>query len=127
MAHISKEELLAGSGHYMWRFLYRRLDYLRLHFLLERLLVERGHESKQTLLDVSREMVDLTVFLWLQRDRAISRHFDFDYLVSTPDSRSTCDIILRSHPDNVLRHALSWNPVHSAHQTDSPAQYSTLR
>lgn len=85
MTHISKDQLAGSeSGQDLWRFFFRRLDYLRIHFLLERLIVERGHESKQNLLDISREMVDLTVFLWLQRERTITRHYDFDYIVSFP-------------------------------------------
>lgn len=67
----------------MWRLLFGRLDYLRIYFLLERLCVERGGESKQALLDVSREIVDLVVFIWLQRDRSEGRHHDFDYIVSS--------------------------------------------
>jgi hypothetical protein len=66
----------------MWRLMFARLDYLRIHFLLERLSVEQGHESKQALLDISREIVDLTVFIWLHRDRTTGRHHDFDYIVS---------------------------------------------
>ncbi len=49
--------------------MFARLDYLRIHFLLERLAVERGHENKQILLDVSREIVAMVTFIWLQRDR----------------------------------------------------------
>lgn len=70
----------------MWRFLFGRLDYLRIHFLLERLSHERGHESKQRLLEVAREVVDLIVFLWLQRDRSVGRHYDLDYVVC-PNTR----------------------------------------
>lgn len=66
----------------MWRLMFGRLDYLRIHFLLERLCVERSSESKQSLLDVSREIVDLVVYIWLSRDRSVGRHHDFDYIVS---------------------------------------------
>jgi len=69
------------SDFLMWRFLFGRLDYLRIHFLLERLSHERGHESKQKLLEVAREIADLTVFIWLQRDRSTGRHYDHDYIV----------------------------------------------
>lgn len=84
----TKERLLACEwDFFMWRLLFGRMDYLRIHFLLERLSVERGHESRQKLIDVSREMVDLTVFLWLQRDRGFTRYYDFDYTVSIPSLR----------------------------------------
>ena len=66
----------------MWRRFWGRLDYLRIHFLLECLSVERGQENKQKLLEVSREMVDLTAFVWLQRDDRLSKHFCDDYTVS---------------------------------------------
>jgi hypothetical protein len=79
---ITKDLLMEMDDDWlMWRFLFGRLDYLRIHFLLERLSHERGHESKQRLLEVAREMVDFIVFLWLQRDRSVGRHYDLDYVV----------------------------------------------
>jgi hypothetical protein len=73
----------------MWRLLFRRLDYLRLHFLIERLAVERGHQSKQALVDVSREILDLTVLLWLSRDRSSSRLYNYGYIVSDEYHKSS--------------------------------------
>jgi hypothetical protein len=55
----------------MWRLLCGRLDYLRIHFLLQRLSTERGGANKQELFEVAREMLDLTVFLWVERDRSM--------------------------------------------------------
>lgn len=84
LINVTKEKLITADFLTEVRSLfYSGLDYLRIHFLLERLSVERGHESKQKLVDVSREMVDLTVALWLQRDRTIIRHYDYDYIVSS--------------------------------------------
>ncbi len=83
LTSVTEEILIASdSDCWMWRLFFARMDYLRIHFLLERLRVERGHESKQDLLDVSRELIDLTVFLWLQRDRSFSTYQCFDYIVS---------------------------------------------
>jgi len=62
--------------------MFMRLDYLRMQFLLERLSVERGGESKQKLVDLAREIVDMIVFLWLERDRTGNRYYDYDYIVS---------------------------------------------
>ncbi|KAG4443866.1 hypothetical protein IFR05_000632 [Cadophora sp. M221] len=64
----------------LWRPLLGRMDYLRIHFLLERLSVERGLESKNKLLEISREMVDLTLFPWLERGRGftVTRFYDLD-------------------------------------------------
>ncbi|KUJ21517.1 uncharacterized protein LY89DRAFT_729037 [Mollisia scopiformis] len=95
----TKEQLNASDSTYVfWRLLFGRLDYLRIHFFLERLSVERGFESKQKLLDVSREMVDLTVYLWLQRDRTLARRYDFDYLIicyGMPSTGILCAELLR--------------------------------
>jgi hypothetical protein len=66
----------------MWKMMFMRLDYLRMNFLLERLSAERGGESRQNLVDVAREILDMIVFLWLERDRSGHRHYDYDYVVS---------------------------------------------
>src|ERR1700710_1822914 len=77
---IYKKDLLkCESDQAMWRLLCGRLDWLRMNFLLERLLTERGGVSKQDLLEVAREMLDLIVFLWLERDRSQSRQHDYDF------------------------------------------------
>ncbi|KAL2070337.1 hypothetical protein VTL71DRAFT_13363 [Oculimacula yallundae] len=75
---LAKEPLSLGSG-FRWRPLLGRMEYLRIMFLLERLSVERGQESKRRLLEISREMVDLTLFPWLERDRrSVTRFYDLD-------------------------------------------------
>ncbi len=56
-------------------------DYLRINFLLKCLSSERVGASKRKLLEVAREMLDLTVFLWLERDRSANRKHDYDYIV----------------------------------------------
>lgn len=58
-----------------------RFDYLRINFLLARLSTERGGASIGKLLEVAREMFDLTAFLWLERDRSANRKHDYDYMV----------------------------------------------
>jgi hypothetical protein len=68
--NVTKEGLLnAESDFIAWRLLFARIDHLRIQFLLERLSSERGQESQTKLLEIARTMVDLVVFLWLQRDR----------------------------------------------------------
>lgn len=87
---VSKDDLAnCSSDSLMWRLLLGRLDYLRIQFLLERLSAERGQGSKRNLLDVAREMVDLTVFSWLQRDRTINLQHDYDYTVRSCTHHST--------------------------------------
>jgi hypothetical protein len=68
----------------LWQLLCGRLDYLRIHLLLERLSTERGGASKKELLDVAMEMLDLTVFLWVQRDRWWRKGHDYGYVVCHP-------------------------------------------
>ncbi|TVY18621.1 hypothetical protein LARI1_G006012 [Lachnellula arida] len=97
--NVTKESLVdMESDLHMWRFLFGRLDYLRIHFLLERLSHERGHEGKQRLLEVAREIADLTVFVWLQRDRSAGRHYDYDYIImcyGMPSTGILCASLLK--------------------------------
>ena len=80
---VSKADLIAcRDGQLMWRLMMARFDYLRINFLLERLSSEKGGQSKRNLLEVAREILDLTVFLWLERDRATTRKHDYDWIVS---------------------------------------------
>jgi hypothetical protein len=82
LTNVTKDIFLKSKlNNLMWRRFWARLDYLRIQFLLERLCVERGQESKQKLLDISREMVDLTALVWLQRDDRLSKHYCDDYTV----------------------------------------------
>lgn len=79
---VSKTDLFAcKDDQLMWRLMAARFDYLRINFLLERLSTERGGASIRKLLEVAREMLDLTVFLWLERDRSANRKHDYDYMV----------------------------------------------
>jgi hypothetical protein len=79
---VSKADLSdCADDKIMLRLLCGRLDYLRVHFLLERLSTERGGAGKSQLFEVAREMLDLTVFLWVQRDRTMDRVHDYDYMV----------------------------------------------
>lgn len=79
---VSKLDLIAcKDDRLLWRLMMARFDHLRINFLLERLASEKGGSSKQKLLDVAREMLDLTVFLWLERDRSANLKHDYDYVV----------------------------------------------
>jgi len=92
LRNVTKDIICNSEPNYlMWRRFWSRLDYLRIHFLLERLSVERGQESKQKLLDVSREMVDLTALVWLQRDDRLSKHYCDDYTVGGQPSYPVID------------------------------------
>ncbi|TVY65546.1 hypothetical protein LSUE1_G009661, partial [Lachnellula suecica] len=99
LGNITKDDILNSAPNFMmWRRLWARLDYVRILFLLERLCVERGQESKQKLLDISREMVDLTAFVWLQRDDRLSKHYCDDYTVlcfGMPSTGILCTELLK--------------------------------
>jgi hypothetical protein len=83
MLQLTKESLkLCDNDQKMWKLIYVKADFLRIQFPLERLSSERGGESKQKLVDVAREMLDMIIFLWLERDRTSHRHYDYDYVVS---------------------------------------------
>jgi hypothetical protein len=60
-----------------------RFDRLRIDFLLERLSTEKAGESKRNLFKVARDMLDLVVFLWLERDRFGNMKHDYDFVVRT--------------------------------------------
>jgi len=116
---ISKAYILgkidSGCNATMWGRLCGRLDYLRINFLLERLLTERGGASKKDLFDVSRELLDLTVFMWLERERWAIRQHDFDYIVGT--TLQMWQDKLTMETDSVLLYAIDRRPLHRACQT----------
>ncbi|RFU35705.1 hypothetical protein B7463_g679, partial [Scytalidium lignicola] len=58
-----------------------RLEYLEVNLLLERLASKAGITNGQAMIDSAREMLELTVLFWVQRDRFIERHSDFDWLL----------------------------------------------
>lgn len=93
-----------------------RFDYLRMNFLLERLSTEREGTSRRTLLEVAREMLDLTVFLWLERDRSANRKHDYDFNVRNQTVAFT-QTPLTLPADHVLRHAFHWNLMHALPET----------
>jgi hypothetical protein len=80
---VSKKDLIACKyDKLIWQLMMARFDYLRINFLLERLSTEKAGASKQKLLEVARETLDLLVFLWLERDRWVNRKHDYDFIVS---------------------------------------------
>ena len=51
---------------------------------VERLAQRQEILDGQSMVDCAKEMLEITVFLWLQRDRFIDHHYDYDWLVSFP-------------------------------------------
>ncbi|KAF7594029.1 hypothetical protein BBP40_010307 [Aspergillus hancockii] len=79
-----------------------RLELLLNRFLLERLLVGQNH-AQQDLVDVSQEMLKLTLIFWKNQDHSTGLHSDFEWLAmsyAVPSSGILCLELLRqaSHP-----------------------------
>ncbi|KAF4635317.1 hypothetical protein G7Y89_g2788 [Cudoniella acicularis] len=104
---VTKDILVECESEYLtWRLFLGRLDYVRIHFLLERLSTERGGESNHKLLEVAKEIVDLIVSMWVHRDRSVNRHYDYDYIImcyGMPSTGILCTELLKQiqHPDQV--------------------------
>lgn len=123
----SKEYILdprnADSSIKRWRLLRGRLDYLRINFLLERLLTERGGIGKNNLLEVARELLDLTVFLWVERERWVIKHHYFDYMVKILSNLSISKLLkLTTFLDFMLRYAVNWSSLHSASEASQTSR-----
>jgi hypothetical protein len=59
-----------------------RLGMLEYKLLLERLAYKQGMSNGQTMADCAREMLELVVLVWVQRDRFIEHHSDYDVRIS---------------------------------------------
>ena len=91
---------------------------MRINFLLERLLTERGGLGKKDLFETARELLELTVFLWLERERWTSRQHDYDYLVIIFLLNGPVDwIALTDLLDLMLWNAIDWRFVHRTFAT----------
>jgi hypothetical protein len=81
---------------------------LRLTFLEYRLLLERlGHKQNildgQSMVDCAREILELVVLVWVQRDRFVENQHDFDWMLmcwGVPSSGVLCVELLKQlkHP-----------------------------
>lgn len=66
--------------------------------LLERLAHKQGALSGQSMIDCAREMLELTVLLWVQRDRFVEHHHDYDWMLmcwGVPSSGVLCVELLK--------------------------------
>ncbi|KAL5316827.1 hypothetical protein ACEPPN_015878 [Leptodophora sp. 'Broadleaf-Isolate-01'] len=81
-----------------WRRLCLRLIMLEHRLLLERLAHKEGFLDGQSMVDCAREMLELTVLLWVQRDRFTEHHHDFDWMLmcwGVPSSGVLCVELLK--------------------------------
>lgn len=66
--------------------------------LLERLAYKHSFLSGQSMVDCAREMLELTVMLWVQRDRFVEHHHDYDWMLmcwGIPSSGVLCVELLK--------------------------------
>jgi hypothetical protein len=71
---------------------------LEYKILLERLAHKRGISNGQSMVDCAREMLELTVLIWVQRDRFVEHHHDYDWMVvcyGVPSSGVLCVELLK--------------------------------
>lgn len=81
-----------------FRRLCLRLKTLEMRLLLERLAHKHGILSGQSMVDCAREMLELTVLLWVQRDRFVESHHDYDWMLmcwGIPSSGVLCVELLK--------------------------------
>lgn len=66
--------------------------------ILERLAHKQGVQDGQTMIDCAREMLELVVLLWVQRDRFVEKHCDYDWMLmcwGVPSSGVLCVELLK--------------------------------
>lgn len=77
-------ELIASSDvpdQHIFRRLTLRLQMLEQRLLLERLAYKEGLLDGQSMVNCAREMLELTVLIWVQRDRFVEHHHDYDVCI----------------------------------------------
>ncbi|KAL4782547.1 hypothetical protein BJX76DRAFT_369104 [Aspergillus varians] len=99
------EEDPAVSGSDLYAQILTRLEFLLNMFLLERLLARHKVVPDQGLIDVSQEMLVLTLTFWKKKDRFVGLYSDFEWLVMSygvPSSGILCLELLRqaTHPES---------------------------
>lgn len=81
------------SDFVFWKRLMLRLIRLEHQLLLERLAYKQGLYDGQSMVDCAREMLELTVLIWVQRDRFSEHHHDYDWMLmcwGVPSSGVLC-------------------------------------
>lgn len=80
-----------------------RLQTLELKLLLDRMAYKYNLQNGQVMVDCAREMLELLVTLWVQRDRFIVHHHDYDV--------SNISSTFPSHTVSMLYPKLIFHPV----------------
>ena len=86
------------SDDVFWKRLNFRLMRLEHQLLLERLAYKQELYDGQSMIDCAREMLELTVLIWVQRDRFPEHHHDYDWMLmcwGVPSSGVLCVELLK--------------------------------
>lgn len=86
------------SDSVLWRRIGLRLSYLEQRLTLERLAHKSLLLSGQSMVSCALEMLQLTVLFWVQRDRFVEHHHDYDWMLmcwGVPSSGVLCVEILK--------------------------------
>ncbi|OJJ78068.1 hypothetical protein ASPBRDRAFT_112726 [Aspergillus brasiliensis CBS 101740] len=92
-------------GYDIYAQILTRLEFLLNLFLLERLLKRHHIVTEQNLVEVSHEMLDLTLIFWRKKDHFVGLYADFEWLTmsyAVPASGILCLELLRqvTHPQS---------------------------
>lgn len=71
---------------------------LEYRLILERLAHKNGTRNGQSMIDCAREMLEHVVLLWVQRDRFVEKHCDYDWMLmcwGVPSSGVLCVELLK--------------------------------
>ncbi|GLB09920.1 hypothetical protein AtubIFM57258_005852 [Aspergillus tubingensis] len=96
-------------GYVLYAQILTRLEFLLNLFLLERLLKRHNIVTGQDLVEVSHEMLDLTLLFWRKKDQFVGLYADFEWLTMSyaiPASGILCLELLRqaTHPQGYQMH-----------------------
>lgn len=107
MSDVSNPEV---SDVKVWMRLCLRLMMLEHRLLLERLAFKQNILDGQSMVDCAREMLELTVLIWVQRDRFIEHHHDYDWMLmcwGIPSSGVLCvELLKQTKQPQGTQHAL---------------------
>lgn len=84
-------------GYILYAQILTRLECLLSLFLLERLLKRHHIVTEQDLVEVSHEMLDLTLIFWKKKDRFVGLYADFEWLVRIADPLCVCAKLIISN------------------------------
>lgn len=100
--HFKHSDLSTVPDLVFWRRLCLRLSILEHRLLLERLAHKHHILDGQSMVDCAREMLELTVLLWVQRDRFQEFHHDYDWMLmcwGIPSSGVLCVELVKEIKD----------------------------